>query len=108
MVFGGIGLAFVLYRGRDRDPLHIKTLAHKFYFDEFYDNSLVGGQQLFARFLNWIDSWILEGAILRGLAYLSVGAGELLRLIQTGSMQTYAFVLSIGGALLIYFTLFAH
>jgi NADH-quinone oxidoreductase subunit L len=108
MVFGGIGLAFALYRGRDRDPLHIKVLAHKFYFDEFYDNSLVGGQQLFARFLGWIDSWILEGAILRGLAYLSVGAGELLKLIQTGSLQTYAFILSIGGALLIYFTLFAH
>jgi NADH-quinone oxidoreductase subunit L len=108
MVFGGIGLAFALYRGRDRDPLHLKVLAHKFYFDEFYDNQLVGGQQLFARFLNWIDSWILEGAILRGLAYLSVGAGELLKLLQTGSLQTYAFILSIGGALLIYFTLFAH
>jgi len=50
----------------------------------------------------------LEGAILRGLAYLSVGAGELLKLFQTGSLQTYAFILSIGGALLIYFTLFAH
>ena len=34
--------------------------------------------------------------------------GELLKLIQTGSLQTYAFVLSLGGALLIYFTLFAH
>jgi NADH-quinone oxidoreductase subunit L len=108
MVFGGIGLAYVLYDGRDRDPLHIKVLAHKFYFDEFYDNNLVGGLQLFARFLNWIDSWVLEGAILRGLAYLSVGAGELLKLLQTGSLQTYAFILSIGGALLIYFTLFAH
>jgi len=108
MVFGGIGLAFVLYRGRDRDPLNIRVLRHKFYFDEFYDNSLVGGQQLFARFLGWIDDWVLEGMILRGSAYLSVGVGELLKLLQTGSLQTYAFVLSIGGALLIYFTLFAH
>jgi NADH-quinone oxidoreductase subunit L len=108
MVFGGIGLAWALYSGRDRDPLHIKVLAHKFYFDEFYDTNLVGGQQLFARFLNWIDSWVLEGAILRGLAYLSVGAGELLKLLQTGSLQTYAFILSVGSALLIYFTLFAH
>jgi NADH:ubiquinone oxidoreductase subunit 5 (subunit L)/multisubunit Na+/H+ antiporter MnhA subunit len=74
----------------------------------FYDNSLVGGQQLFARFLGWIDDWVLEGAILRGSAYLSVGVGELCKLLQTGSLQTYAFVLSIGGALLIYFTLFAH
>ncbi len=108
MVFGGIFLAFALYRGRDSDPLHIKVLANKFYFDELYDRQLVGGQQLFARFLGWIDDWVLEGAILRGAAYLSVGVGELCKLIQTGSLQTYAFVLSIGGALLVYFTLFAH
>jgi NADH-quinone oxidoreductase subunit L len=108
MVFSGMVLGYALYWGRDRDPLHIKILARKFYFDEFYDNSLVGGQQLFARFLGWIDDWILEGAILRGLAYLSVACGELLRLVQTGSLQTYAFVLSLGGGLLVYFTLFAH
>jgi NADH-quinone oxidoreductase subunit L len=108
MVFAGILLAFVLYRGRDRDPLHIGILKHKFYFDELYEINLVGGQQLFAQFLGWIDDWVLEGMILRGSAYLSVGAGELLKLLQTGSLQTYAFVLSIGGALLVYFTLFAH
>jgi NADH-quinone oxidoreductase subunit L len=108
MVFGGMITAFALYRGRDRDPLHLKVLAHKFYFDEFYDNQLVGGQQFFARFLGWIDDWVLEGAILRGSAYLSVGFGELLKLLQTGSLQTYTFILSLGGALLIYFTLFTH
>jgi NADH-quinone oxidoreductase subunit L len=108
MVFAGIGLAFLLYAGRDRDPLNISVLRHKFYFDELYDTNLVGGQQLFARFLGWIDDWVLEGMILRGSAYLSVGVGELCKLLQTGSLQTYAFVLSLGGALLIYFTLFAH
>ena len=108
MVFGGIVLALLLYRGRDRDPLNIRVLRHKFYVDELYDLNLVGGQQLFARFLGWIDDWVLEGMVLRGTAYLSVGVGELLRLLQTGSLQTYAFVLSLGGGLLIYLTLFAH
>ena len=28
---------------------------------------------------SWIDDWVLEGAILRGSAYLSVGVGELLQ-----------------------------
>ena len=32
--------------------------------------------------------------------------GEILRLFQTGSLQGYAFLFSIGGLLLIYFTLF--
>ena len=78
VVVVGIALAYVLYCGRATDPLDIKVLANKFYFDEFYDRSLVGGQQMLARFLNWIDSWILDGLIIRGAAYVSVGVGELL------------------------------
>ncbi len=104
----GVASACCLYWDATTDPLDISILAHKFYFDEFYDRSLVGGQQLAARFLNWIDSWILDGLIIRGAAYVSVGVGELLRLFQTGSLQAYAFLFSLGGILLIYFTLFAH
>jgi len=107
-VLAGLASAFFLYIGRDKDPLHIKILAHKFYFDEIYDRSLVGGQQMTAVALNWIDSWILDGLIIRGLAYLSVGVGEILRLFQTGSLQTYAFIFSVGGVLVVYFTLFFH
>jgi NADH-quinone oxidoreductase subunit L len=107
-VLAGVSAAYALYRGRERDPLHLKVLAHKFYFDEFYDRELVGGQQMLAGFLSWIDNWILDGVILRGAAYLSVGAGELLKLVQTGNLLTYAFLFSLGGGLLIYFTLFVH
>ena len=107
-VAGGVACSYLLYRDRSSDPLHIKVLARKFYFDEFYDRSLVGGQQRAANFLNWIDSWILEGLIIRGMAYLSAGLGEIFKLFQTGSLQAYAFLFSLGGVLLIYFTLFAH
>jgi NADH-quinone oxidoreductase subunit L len=108
MVLFGVAIAFSMYRGQKTDPLHIKVLAHKFYIDEFYDRDLVGFQQYFAGMLSWIDSWILDGVILRGAAYLSVGVGELLKLFQTGNLQTYAFIFSLGGGLLIYFTLFAR
>jgi NADH-quinone oxidoreductase subunit L len=108
IVLLGVVSAFFIYWGKATDPLDIKILAHKFYFDEFYDRSIVGGQQLFARFLNWIDSWILDGLIIRGSAYLSAGIGEVFRLFQTGSLQGYAFLFSIGGILLIYFALFGH
>jgi NADH-quinone oxidoreductase subunit L len=104
----GIVMACLLYWDAATDPLDLRILANKFYLDEFYDRSLVGGQQLTARFLNWIDAWILDGLIIRGAAYLSVGFGELLRLFQTGGLQGYAFLFSLGGILLIYFTLFAH
>ena len=108
VVLLGVAAALYLYWGSKTDPLDIKILANKFYFDEIYDRSLVGGQQMAARFLNWIDSWILDGLIVRGSAYISVGVGELFRLFQTGSLQGYAFVFSLGGIILIYFTLFAH
>jgi NADH-quinone oxidoreductase subunit L len=107
-VLAGVVLAFVLYLGRETDPLHIKVLARKFYFDEFYDREIVGGVQLFASVWSWFDSWILDGVIIRGGAYLSVAAGEVLKLIQTGNLQTYAFLFTLGGGLLIYFALFLH
>jgi NADH-quinone oxidoreductase subunit L len=107
LVILGVASACLLYwKSPSTDPLDFQLLANKFYFDEFYDRSLVGGQQLTARFLNWIDAWILDGVIIRGSAYISVGVGEILRLFQTGSLQAYAFLFSLGGILLIYFTLF--
>jgi NADH-quinone oxidoreductase subunit L len=108
IVLAGVGLAYSLYWGKSTDPLDIKILAHKFYIDEIYDRNVVAGQQLAARVFNWIDSWILDGLILRGAAYISVGVGEILRLFQTGGLEGYAFLYSVGGILLIYFTLFSH
>jgi NADH-quinone oxidoreductase subunit L len=104
----GVVSSCLLYWGAATDPLDIRILANKFYVDELYDNQVVPGQQMFARSLNWIDSWILDGVIIRGSAYISVGVGEVFRLFQTGSLQGYAFLFSLGGILLIYFTLFSH
>jgi NADH-quinone oxidoreductase subunit L len=108
MVVLGIGGAISLYWGAKTDPIDIRLLAAKFYIDDLYDNHIVAGQQLAARFLNWIDSWIIEGLIIRGAAYVSVGFGEVMRLFQTGSLQGYAFLFTLGSILLIYFTLFGH
>jgi NADH-quinone oxidoreductase subunit L len=107
----GIGSAYYLYRDAKTDPLEggfFRVLANKFYFDEMYDNWIVGFQQYFARTLAWIDSYILEGLIIRGAAYVCVGFGEVLRLLQTGNLQAYAYLFTLGGIVLIYFTLFGH
>jgi NADH-quinone oxidoreductase subunit L len=108
----GILSAGALYWNVTRDPLagglFFRTLANKFYFDEMYDNWVVGGQQLTARFFAWVDSWIIDGLIIRGAAYVCVGFGELLRLFQTGNLQAYAYFFTLGGIILIYLTLFVH
>jgi NADH-quinone oxidoreductase subunit L len=108
LVISGVLAAFFLYRDRSTDPLDIRILARKFYIDEIYDRSLVGGQQRAANLLSWLDSWVLEGLIIRGAAYVTVGIGELLRLFQTGSLQAYAFLFSLGGAVMVYLALFTH
>jgi NADH-quinone oxidoreductase subunit L len=105
----GIGCAWALYHDAKTDPLEggvFRILANKFYFDDIYDNYIVVTQQMVARSLAWIDSWIIDGLIIRGAAYVCVGFGELLRLFQTGNLQAYAYVFTLGGIILIYFTLF--
>jgi NADH-quinone oxidoreductase subunit L len=115
----GIGCAWSLYYDAKTDPLeHVSInllvgrihpfsiLANKFYFDDIYDNYVVVTQQMVARSFAWIDSWIIDGLIIRGAAYVCVGFGELLRLFQTGNLQAYAYVFTLGGIILIYFTLF--
>jgi NADH-quinone oxidoreductase subunit L len=108
----GVVSAGVLYWNVTSDPLEngsfFRVLANKFYFDEIYDNWIVAFQQYLARIMAWIDSWIIDGLIIRGAAFVSVGFGELLRLFQTGNLQAYAYLFTLGGILLIYFTLFVH
>ncbi len=111
VVAAGIVLAWLLYYNAKTDPLEgglFRVLAHKFYFDEVYDGWVVSFQQYVAQVCAWIDSWIIDGLIIRGAAYVSVGFGELLRLFQTGSLQAYACFFTLGGIILIYLTLFAH
>src|SRR6266481_3625699 len=44
----GVGLAFVLYRGRRTEPVKVELLRRKFYFDEFYRWLIYWTQELLA------------------------------------------------------------
>ena len=67
-----------------RDPLaHQSSCAQgNSTSTRFYDRSIVGGQQMAGRAMPSTGSiaWILDGLIIRGSAYISVGVGEILRL----------------------------
>ena len=80
-------------------------MKNRFYFDEIYEATFIRAHDFIATVADWIDRWIVEGAcigFLRGGTDLS---GRALRLVQTGNLQTYAFLFVLGVALVLYFVL---
>jgi len=99
----GSGLAVVLYRNRVTDPVNVELLRHKFYFDEFYGWLIRWTQELLARVAAFIDRWIIDAGAVGGTSRGTWGIGALLRLIQVGNLQAYAFLFGLGVVALIYF-----
>ncbi len=107
----GIFLAFSLYKNAASDPLPAKLgalatwMKNKFYFDELYEATFIRAHDFIAAVADWIDRWILEGAIIGAIRGGTDLTGRALRLAQTGNLQTYAFLFVLGVALLLYFVL---
>jgi NADH-quinone oxidoreductase subunit L len=102
----GVGLAIVLYRGRAEEPVKIELLRRKFYFDEFYAWLIYWTQELLARVAAFIDRWIIDAGAVGGSSRGTWGVGAVLRLIQVGNLQAYAFLFGVGVIALIYFVVF--
>ena len=111
VALAGIFLAFALYKNADTDPLPAKLgalsrwMADRFYFDELYEATVIRFHDLLAAITDFIDRWILEGAILGAIRGGTDLTGRALRLVQTGNLQTYAFLFVFGVAVLLYFVL---
>jgi NADH-quinone oxidoreductase subunit L len=102
----GSGLAFYLYRTRETDPINAAILRRRFYFDEFYTWLIEWTQGLLSRIAAFFDRWIIDAGGVRGASGATWGAGALLRLLQVGNLQAYAFLFGLGIVWLIYFTVF--
>src|SRR6476646_3814902 len=102
----GVGLAIVLYRGRAAEPVKVELLRRKFYFDEFYGWLIYWTQELLARVAAFIDRWIIDAGAVGGSSRGVWGVGAVLRLIQVGNLQAYAFLFGLGVVALIYFAVF--
>jgi len=107
----GLAAAYALYAKAEKDPLPQKlgalsrAMRNRFYFDEFYENIVIRLHDGFAAVAGWFDRWIIEGfgvGLVRGGTDL---AGRALRLLQTGNLQTYAFLFALGVALVLYLVL---
>jgi NADH-quinone oxidoreductase subunit L len=105
----GLAAAFVFYAGAASDPLPGKipgicvVLRNKFYFDEFYAEVVELFHDTPAKAANLCDEGI---QLLVRLAHGTVeGAGRVLRLVQTGNLQTYTLIMAAGAALALYLIL---
>jgi len=105
-LIAGSGLAVAIYRQQETDPVDVKLLRHKFYFDEFYSWLIHWTQELLARVAAFVDRWIIDAGAVGGGSRGTWGVGALLRLLQVGNLQGYAFLFGLGVVALIYFALF--
>jgi NADH-quinone oxidoreductase subunit L len=108
-ILGFLG-ARALYANAARDPLPEKlgalsrAMQNRFYFDEFYQAVFIRFHDGLAGVAAWLDRWIIGGGVrfTHGFTELS---GRMLRLVQTGNLQTYAFFFALGVVLVLLFAL---
>jgi NADH-quinone oxidoreductase subunit L len=102
----GSGVAIAVYRNRASEPLEINLLRRGFYIDDLYRWLINWTQELLARIAAFFDRWIIDAVAVRGASGGTWGIGALLRLLQVGNLQAYAFLFGLGIVVLIYFAVF--
>jgi NADH-quinone oxidoreductase subunit L len=107
----GIAGAYVLYFRATKDPLPEKlgalsrAMQNRFYFDEIYEATVIRIHEFLAAVADWFDRWIIDGVCIGSIRGGTNLTGSLLRFLQTGNLQTYAFLFALGVAIVLYFAL---
>jgi NADH-quinone oxidoreductase subunit L len=107
----GLLLAIRLYGGVKTDPLPEKLgqlatlLRQRFYLDELYQATVIRWNDLLATVADLIDRWVIAGVVVRGVHGTTELVGRALRLAQSGNLHTYAVLLVLGVAVVLYFVI---
>ena len=103
--------AWMLYRNAATDPLPAKlgglatAMKNRFYFDEIYEATFIRAHDFIAAVADFIDRWVVDWGCLGLIRGGTDFTGRALRLMQTGNLQTYAFLFVLGVAAVLYFVL---
>jgi NADH-quinone oxidoreductase subunit L len=101
----GIFIAYTLYVKSPDRPRAIQArvgalhnfFAHKWYFDELFDNGVVRPAAWFGRFANSaIERGLVNGALVGGTSSAIGAASAAVRRVQTGYLRYYAALLLVG------------
>jgi NADH-quinone oxidoreductase subunit L len=107
----GFGAAYKLYAKADKDsfpekfPALSRAMRNRFYFDELYEATFIRLHDWLAAVADVFERWVISGVLVRGVHGTTEFAGRALRLLQTGNLQTYAFLFALGLAVLLFFVL---
>ncbi len=98
----GIWIAYATYFRAAADPLPARLgvvsrlMRNRFYFDEIYEATFIRLHDCLACAANFFERWIISGFVVRGIHGTTELTGLLLRVMQTGNLQTYAFLFALG------------
>jgi len=104
----GLGLSFFIYRKRSYQKAVMAftpiagVLEKKYFFDELYDAGIHYIQENIARISGLFERFVIVMVLVNGVSQLTRWSGHLLRKLQTGVVQFYAFVFAIGVTTLIF------
>jgi NADH-quinone oxidoreductase subunit L len=107
----GFAAAYAFYSRATADPLPEKlgafsrAMQNRFYFDEIYQATVIRIHEFLSAVADWIDRWIIDGVCVGSVRGGTNLAGSLLRFLQTGNLQTYAFLFALGVAIVLYLAL---
>ncbi|TLD69758.1 NADH-quinone oxidoreductase subunit L [Phragmitibacter flavus] len=102
----GFLLGMRTYVGKDKDPVNLPLLANKFYFDELYAGIVKYGQDRLAWLVNAFEHIFVDGVTVRLPTALVNVLGGGFRRMQSGSLQTYTFLLGLGIVVAVYLAVF--
>jgi NADH-quinone oxidoreductase subunit L len=110
LAFGGIALATFLWLKNKQIPARLaaqypgvhRLLLNKYYVDELYDATIVQPIKVVSTEGLWrgFDVKVVDGAV-NGAGYLVSGVSIVLRLVQNGSVKTYAASMFMGAVAVI-------
>jgi NADH-quinone oxidoreductase subunit L len=110
VLIGLIG-AYALYAKAIKDPLPEKlgslsrTLRNRFYLDEIYEATVIRFHESLASIAGLFERWIIDGLCIGFIRGGTDLLGRTLRQLQTGNLQTYAFLFALGVSLVLYLAL---
>jgi len=102
LFLGGLGLAWAFYARAEKDPVSIPLFAHRFYIDNVYDWMVKNIQGGLANLSNWADRWVVDLLVVQTPSKITWVCGYVLRFLQLGNIQAYAFFFAAGVVGLIY------